>query len=96
MADESTAANRLRRKLKQRDQRIAGLNRRIEQLEQALASRVLDAKQMPREITKAVQDALCNVRMIPVFGGRVSRIDVREVSGDADSAAALSATVEKP
>lgn len=69
---------RLKRKLAQRDQRIAGLNRRVAGLERALAARVLDSQLLPREITRAVQEALCNVRMIPVFGGRVQRIEVHE------------------
>lgn len=79
MSVEHTKLDRLRRKLAQRDQKIAGQDRRIAALEAALAARVLDAKQLPRDITKAVQDALCNVRMIPVFGRRLDRIEVREV-----------------
>lgn len=66
---------RLQRKLLKRDQRIDGLQRRIAQLEHALAAQTLAATNLPRDITKAVQAALCNVRMIPVLGlGRSDRI----------------------
>lgn len=54
---------RLRRKLEKRDKKISGLKRRIADLEHSLA-----VKNMTINVTKAVQDALCNVRMIPVLG----------------------------
>lgn len=66
---------RLLRKLEKRDERIAGLMRRVALLESALATKDLESKRLPREITRAVQEALCNVRMIPVFGvGREAKI----------------------
>lgn len=60
---------RLRRKLEKRDKKISGLKRRIAELEHALA-----VKDLPRNVTKAVQEALCNVRMIPVLGIGADRI----------------------
>lgn len=59
---------RLQRKLDKRDKKIAGLERRIIQLESILGSRVLDVKQMGMDVERAVEHALCNVRMIPVHG----------------------------
>lgn len=59
---------RLRRKIKRRDARIAGLQRHISMLESALATKDLEAKRLPSDIVRAVQEALCNVRMIPVLG----------------------------
>lgn len=59
---------RLRAKLEQRDRRIAGLTRRIAALEAALASKALSVTHMRWDVAHAVQDALCNVRMIPVHG----------------------------
>jgi len=68
-----TAENRLRRKLAQRDSRIAGLTRQIELLSAALATAHLENN--PRNISKSVQDALCNVRLIPVLGvGKSAKI----------------------
>lgn len=60
--------NRLRRKLAQRDARITGLERRIAELERQLAVQHTETRLLPIEVTKAVQRALCNVRMIPVLG----------------------------
>lgn len=60
--------NRLRKKLNKRDSRIAHLEKTISQLEHALATKELEFRELPRQITRAVQDALCNVRMIPVLG----------------------------
>ena len=66
---------RLRAKLEQRDRRIVSLTRRIAALEAALASKALSATHMRWEVTRAVQDALCNVRMIPVYGvGKMEKI----------------------
>jgi hypothetical protein len=62
---------RLQRKLEKRDQRIAGLERRVVLLERAVAAR----DSLPRDLTRVVQEALCNVRMIPVIGvGKNARI----------------------
>ncbi len=60
--------SRLRRKLEKRDQRIAGMKRRIEALEHALATRTMDLESLSRNVERAVTHALCNVRMIPVHG----------------------------
>jgi hypothetical protein len=66
---------RLLRKIEKRDQRIAGLVRRVAMLESALATKDMEAKRLPRDVTRAVQEALCNVRMIPVIGvGKNARI----------------------
>ena len=66
---------RLRAKLAKRDARIAGLERRIAALEHALAVKDVEVKRLPRDVTRAVQEALCNVRMIPVLGiGKGARI----------------------
>jgi hypothetical protein len=59
---------RLRRKIEGRDKRIAGLQRRIADLEHALATQTLRNDRLPGEVTKAVQRALCNVRLIPMLG----------------------------
>ena len=67
--------SRLRRKLAKRDEKIAGMKRRIQELEHALAVKDVEAKRLPRDVTRAVQEALCNVRMIPVMGiGKSARI----------------------
>lgn len=60
---------RLVRRVERRDRRIAGLERKIKRLEEALAWRTLDLESLSRNVRREVQDALCNVRMIPVFGG---------------------------
>ncbi len=66
---------RLRRKLEKRDEKIAGLKRCIADLEHALAVKDVEVKRLPRDVTRAVQEALCNVRMIPVLGiGKDARI----------------------
>jgi len=74
---------RLRHKLKKRDEKIAGLKRRVAALESALATQSLEMQRLPRDVTRAVQEALCNVRMIPVLGvGKNARI-VKVESSDA-------------
>jgi hypothetical protein len=66
---------RMMRKVEKRNRRIAGLMRRVAMLESALATKDLEMKRLPRDISRAVQDALCNVRMIPVLGvGKSARI----------------------
>jgi hypothetical protein len=54
---------RLQRKLAQRDRRIAGMQRRIADLEHSLATKDMEVKRLPIDVTRAVQEALCNVRM---------------------------------
>ena len=71
---EDRRVGRLMKKVAQRDRRIAGLVRRVAMLESALATASMDAKRLPRDVTRAVQEALCNVRMIPVLGLSGSRI----------------------
>jgi len=75
---------RLQRKLEKRNARIAGLERRIAKLEASLALRtgdavVVDFSLLRRDLTKAVTDALCNVRMIPVLdiGGHRKIVEVK-------------------
>jgi predicted RNase H-like nuclease (RuvC/YqgF family) len=75
---------RLQRKLEKRNQRIAGLERRIAKLETSLALRsgdavVVDFTKLQRNIAQAVTEALCNVRMIPVLGigGHRKIVEVR-------------------
>lgn len=78
---------RLRRRIDQRDRRIAGLVRRISVLETALATRTLDLASLSRNVERAVTHALCNVRMIPVHGMSGSKI-VEVTTTPADGAAA--------
>ena len=76
---------RLLRRLEQRDRRISGMARRIAELEHALAVKDVEIKRLPRDVTRAVQEALCNVRMIPVLGIRSNDkiIEVRDAPKDA-------------
>lgn len=66
MSDKTIA--RLRRKLEQRDRRIAGLERKLEMVQRSLATQSTLMQRLPIDVEKAVQRALCNVRMIPVLG----------------------------
>lgn len=59
---------RLQKKLAQRDRRIAGLLRRVADLERAVSTLEITGKQVDFE--RALQRALCNLRMIPVLGLR--------------------------
>jgi hypothetical protein len=45
----------------------------------------VEIKRLPRDVTRAVQEALCNVRMIPVLGIRSNDkiIEVRDAPKDA-------------
>lgn len=84
MIDKTNAASdppldcrvmRLRRKLEQRGRKIAGLEKRVANLEMLLATREIAARRLPLDVVRAVQDALCNIRMIPVYGvGKSDRI----------------------
>ena len=71
---EDVKIGRLRAKLAQRDKRIVGLVSRVAALESALATQVLLSERLPKDVEKAVQRALCNVRMIPVIGMSGDRI----------------------
>lgn len=74
---------RLQSKLDKRDQKIAGLQRRVRELELTLARQYVERDTSMRDIRRAVQEALCNVRMIPVLGiGKNARI-VEVKSSDA-------------
>jgi hypothetical protein len=75
---------RLLKRIAQRDRRIAGMQRRILELEHALAVKDVEVKRLPRDVTRAVQEALCNVRMIPVLGIRSNDkiIEVRDAKGE--------------
>ena len=59
---------RLKRKIEQRDRRIKALQERISELQHALVTKDTEIKRLPRDVTRAVQEALCNVRMIPILG----------------------------
>jgi hypothetical protein len=58
--------SRLKRRIEKKNKTILGLQRRVQQLESALANRTLDLGNLSRNIRREVQDALCNVRFIPV------------------------------
>lgn len=75
MDEETPKVKRLNRKLQKRDRRITALEHRIMLLENQIATKDLQAKRLPLDVTRAVQQALCNVRMIPVLGvGRDAKI----------------------
>jgi predicted RNase H-like nuclease (RuvC/YqgF family) len=66
---------RLERRIKRKDKRIAGLERKIQSLEKALSIRTLDLESLTKNLQNAVEQTLCNVRMIPVHSlGRHSVI----------------------
>ena len=73
-ASHGVAVQRLVRRLERRDHRIAGLERKIRRLEEALSWRTIDLESLSRNVRREVQDALCNVRMIPVFGGKRDQV----------------------
>ena len=79
------AHQRLVRRLEQRDRKIAGLERKIKRLEEALTWRTIDLESLSRNVRREVQDALCNVRMIPVFGGTRDKVitEVRNTPANA-------------
>ena len=65
------AADRLKRKLEEKNHRIAGLEKRIRELE----SQVARATHFEKDLYRIVQSALCNVRMLPAYGiGKDSKI----------------------
>jgi len=61
---------RLRKKIESRDRKIAGIARKLRMTQEALALNSILVQRLPIDVEKAVQRALCNVRMIPVFGLR--------------------------
>lgn len=69
---------RLMRKIRRRDKRIAGLERRVRLLERKLVDRTLDLGNLSRNIRREVQDALCNVRMIPVHARDKLIVSIKE------------------
>ncbi len=83
----AVAHQRLVRRLEQRDRKIAGLERKIKRLEEALTWRTIDIESLSRNVRREVQDALCNVRMIPVFGGTRDRVitEVRNTPANSES-----------
>ena len=91
LTEQEIGIQRLRRKLEQKNQRISGLERRIAKLEHALAIRsgdtvVVDTAKLRHDLEKAVVDAFCNVRMIPVLGiGGSKRIVEVKVSDEGGS-----------
>lgn len=86
MDEETQKIKRLKRKLEKRDRRIAALEHRIMLLENQIATKDLQAKRLPLDVTRAVQEALCNVRMIPVLGvgknARILDVNFSEASAD--------------
>lgn len=71
MDEDSIQIERLKRKIRRRDVKIAGLEKKIARLQRV----ALEVHALPRNVERAVQNALCNVRMIPVFGaGRDAKI----------------------
>ncbi len=72
---------RLRRKIVKRDARLAGAERRIKELEHQLAVAICKQDKLPREITRAVQEALCNVRMIPVLEFKSTKLTIKTEEG---------------
>ena len=65
---EEVKLRRLQRRLDIRDRKIEGLKRKVARLERALAWRTVDLETLTRNLGETVQQALCNVRMIPVGG----------------------------
>lgn len=78
MDNESIQILRLQAKIRKRDRRIEGCERKIRDLEHQLAACKLE---LPKMLHRTVQEALANVRMIPVYGvGADKRIRVIEES----------------
>ncbi len=78
MDNEIVRIQRLQAKIKKRDRRIEGLNRKIRDLEHQLSECRLE---LPKMLYRTVQESLANVRMVPVHGvGPDKRIRVSEDS----------------
>ena len=73
------------RRIAQRDRKISGLERKTKRLEEVLAWRTIDLESLSRNVRQEVQDALCNVRMIPVLGVNRNAVitEVRNISASA-------------
>lgn len=82
MPSPTTEIERLRRKLAQRDRRIKGLENKLSMVQKALGMQAMLMQRLPIDIEKAVQRALCNVRMIPIIGLRSDDkiVEVRSAS----------------
>jgi hypothetical protein len=59
---------RLIRRIEKKDKRIAGLESKVQQLEEALAWRNIDLENLTKNIRHEVQEAVSNMRMIPMNG----------------------------
>lgn len=77
---------RMQKKLNKRDRKIAALEKEIRELKSALCVHSFMIKRIPVDVTKAVQSALCNVRMIPIIGigssDRIVDIQVNRKTGE--------------
>lgn len=77
----ATIHKRLLRRIARRDKRIAGLERKVQMLKDQYVGNRIDVDQLSRNFRREIQDVLCNVRMVPVFGrGSQARIIVEDVS----------------
>jgi hypothetical protein len=68
MTEADRTVTRLKAKLARRDRKIAGLQRKLEMTQRTLAMQSMLVQRLPIDVERAVQRALCNVRMIPVLG----------------------------
>jgi hypothetical protein len=79
---------RMQKKIDKRDRKIAALEKEIRELKSALCVHSLMIKKIPVDVTKAVQSALCNVRMIPIIGvggsDRIIDIQVNRKTGEGE------------
>ena len=80
----SVECARVWRKVAKRDKRISGLQDRIALLETALATKSIESRRLPIDVARAVQDALSNVRLLPVLGvGKTDKIvEIRGMDDD--------------
>jgi len=72
---------RMQKKIDSRNRKIEGMARKIDTLEATLAWRNIDLESISRNLKQEVENALCNVRMIPVGGmSKTSKIlEIRTV-----------------
>ena len=80
MTTPDITIQRLRKKLSERDKKIAGLQRRVAELDGPVAS----STRFDKDVYRIVQDTLSNVRMIPIVGlGKGDRIlGVKEIKDE--------------